>query len=167
MYVRSWCQTYSCTDPGRFCGETQLICDLNGVSSDRRSTLSLGSPHLRISYFSLLHLDSISLYSVDSSNTTPLTFYHNLYTMSGPGVGHEFPAQEVSWVKRDVLLFANSIGITSDELHFLYVQRTPFPYTVREQVSNLTSRSSTRTSPSSQPTHSSCVRPLKPPRPTP
>lgn len=41
--------------------------------------------------------------------------------MSGPGVGHEFPAQEVSWLKRDVLLFANSIGITADELHFLYV----------------------------------------------
>ncbi|KAH8427057.1 uncharacterized protein LDX57_004775 [Aspergillus melleus] len=40
--------------------------------------------------------------------------------MSGPGVGHEFPAQEVSWLKRDVLLFANSIGITADELHFLY-----------------------------------------------
>ncbi|KAJ9191622.1 hypothetical protein DTO164E3_7783 [Paecilomyces variotii] len=40
--------------------------------------------------------------------------------MSGPGAGHEFPAQEVSWLKRDVLLFANSIGCTVDELHFLY-----------------------------------------------
>ncbi|KAL2867375.1 putative peroxisomal dehydratase [Aspergillus lucknowensis] len=40
--------------------------------------------------------------------------------MSGPGAGHEFPAQEVSWLKRDVLLFANSIGATSKELHFLY-----------------------------------------------
>jgi hypothetical protein len=26
----------------------------------------------------------------------------------------------VSWLKRDVLLFANSIGATADELHFLY-----------------------------------------------
>jgi hypothetical protein len=41
--------------------------------------------------------------------------------MSAPGAGHEFPRQEVSWQKRDVLLFANSIGIKADELHFLYV----------------------------------------------
>ncbi|UNI14717.1 hypothetical protein JDV02_001318 [Purpureocillium takamizusanense] len=40
--------------------------------------------------------------------------------MSGPGVGFEYPRQEVSWLKRDVLLFANSIGCKSDELHFLY-----------------------------------------------
>ncbi|OQE46031.1 hypothetical protein PENCOP_c001G01725 [Penicillium coprophilum] len=40
--------------------------------------------------------------------------------MSAPGTGHEFPAQEVSWQKRDVLLFANSIGVKADELHFLY-----------------------------------------------
>ncbi|KAI1330294.1 Thioesterase/thiol ester dehydrase-isomerase [Xylariaceae sp. FL0255] len=37
-----------------------------------------------------------------------------------PGAGFEYPPVEVSWVKRDVLLFANSIGATSDELHFLY-----------------------------------------------
>jgi len=42
--------------------------------------------------------------------------------MSGPGVGFEYPRQEVSWLKRDVLLFANSIGCKSDELHFLYVR---------------------------------------------
>jgi len=40
--------------------------------------------------------------------------------MSGPGAGFEYPAQSVSWLKRDVLLFANSIGCTEDELHFLY-----------------------------------------------
>ena len=40
--------------------------------------------------------------------------------MSGPGVGFEYPRQEVSWLKRDVLLFANTIGATTDELHFLY-----------------------------------------------
>lgn len=40
--------------------------------------------------------------------------------MSGPGVGHKFQPVEVSWLKRDVLLFANSIGCTVDELHFLY-----------------------------------------------
>ncbi|KAF7548456.1 hypothetical protein G7046_g8666 [Stylonectria norvegica] len=40
--------------------------------------------------------------------------------MSGPGVGFEYPAQEVSWLARDVLLFANTIGCTSEELHFLY-----------------------------------------------
>ncbi|KAH9844866.1 MaoC like domain [Teratosphaeria destructans] len=34
--------------------------------------------------------------------------------------GHEFPPVPVSWYKRDVLLFANSIGATVDELHFLY-----------------------------------------------
>lgn len=41
--------------------------------------------------------------------------------MGGPGVGFEYPPREVSWLKRDVLLFANSIGCTADELHFLYV----------------------------------------------
>jgi hypothetical protein len=41
--------------------------------------------------------------------------------MSGPGVGFEYPPTEVSWLKRDVLLFANTIGCTVDELHFLYV----------------------------------------------
>ncbi|OJJ36648.1 hypothetical protein ASPWEDRAFT_108689 [Aspergillus wentii DTO 134E9] len=40
--------------------------------------------------------------------------------MSAPGAGHQFPSQEVSWQKRDVLLFANSIGCKADELHFLY-----------------------------------------------
>ncbi|MCJ1371428.1 hypothetical protein MMC20_002643 [Loxospora ochrophaea] len=40
--------------------------------------------------------------------------------MSGPGAGFQYPSQEVSWLKRDVLLFANSIGCTAEELHFLY-----------------------------------------------
>lgn len=44
--------------------------------------------------------------------------------MSGPGVGFQFPPQEVSWMQRDLLLFANSIGCTPDELHFLYVCST-------------------------------------------
>lgn len=41
---------------------------------------------------------------------------------SGPGVGFEYPPNEVSWLKRDALLFANSIGCTFNELHFLYVR---------------------------------------------
>lgn len=41
--------------------------------------------------------------------------------MSGPGVGFEYPPQPVAWLKRDALLFANSIGCKADELHFLYV----------------------------------------------
>jgi hypothetical protein len=44
---------------------------------------------------------------------------------AGPGVGFEFPSYEVSWLKRDLLLFAASIGATyPDELHFLYVSHT-------------------------------------------
>jgi hypothetical protein len=40
----------------------------------------------------------------------------------GPGAGFEYPPYDVSWLKRDVLLFSNSIGATAhDELHFLYV----------------------------------------------
>ncbi|UPX14537.1 uncharacterized protein EKO05_0005015 [Ascochyta rabiei] len=40
---------------------------------------------------------------------------------AGPGVGFEFPSYEVSWLKRDLLLFAASIGATyPEELHFLY-----------------------------------------------
>lgn len=45
--------------------------------------------------------------------------------MSGPGVGFEYPPVEVSWLKRDALLFANTIGATADELHFLYVSIIP------------------------------------------
>jgi peroxisomal enoyl-CoA hydratase 2 len=41
--------------------------------------------------------------------------------MSGPGAGFEYPRRAVTWTKRDVLLFANSIGCQADELHFLYV----------------------------------------------
>jgi acyl dehydratase len=37
-----------------------------------------------------------------------------------PGVGFEYPRKAVTWLKRDVLLFARSIGATADELHFLY-----------------------------------------------
>ncbi|KAI9050850.1 hypothetical protein LZ554_004969 [Drepanopeziza brunnea f. sp. 'monogermtubi'] len=40
--------------------------------------------------------------------------------MSGPGAGFEYPRQEVSWLQRDVLLFANSLGCKAEELHFLY-----------------------------------------------
>lgn len=47
--------------------------------------------------------------------------------MSAPGAGYEYPTQEVSWQKRDVLLFANSIGIKADELHFLYVRPPGLP----------------------------------------
>ena len=46
---------------------------------------------------------------------------------AGPGVGFEFPRFDVAWKKRDLLLFASSIGATyPDELHFLYV-RSSFP----------------------------------------
>lgn len=40
--------------------------------------------------------------------------------MSGPGAGFEYPRSEVSWLQRDVLLFAASIGCKAEELHFLY-----------------------------------------------
>ncbi|KAF1987122.1 peroxisomal dehydratase [Aulographum hederae CBS 113979] len=38
----------------------------------------------------------------------------------GPGVGFQYPPIEVSWYKRDLLLFANSIGCKADELQFLF-----------------------------------------------
>lgn len=34
---------------------------------------------------------------------------------------HAYPARRVSWTKRDVLLFAASIGCSAEQLHFLYV----------------------------------------------
>ena len=40
--------------------------------------------------------------------------------MSSPGAGFEYAPIPTSWLKRDILLFANSIGCTVDELHFLY-----------------------------------------------
>lgn len=53
--------------------------------------------------------------------------------MSGPGAGFEYPPVEVAWLKRDVLLFANSIGCTADELHFLFVG---LDFTARYTISN-------------------------------
>lgn len=47
--------------------------------------------------------------------------FNKQHSMTNPGVGFEYPPTEVSWLQRDVLLFANSIGATADELHFLYV----------------------------------------------
>jgi peroxisomal enoyl-CoA hydratase 2 len=41
--------------------------------------------------------------------------------MANPGAGHEYPPFAVSWLKRDALLFAASIGCSaSSDLHFLY-----------------------------------------------
>lgn len=70
--------------------------------------------------------------------------------MSAPGAGHEFPAKAVSWQKRDVLLFANSIGIKADELHFLYVRHQGCGLIV---LPNQTPRNFTPISRSSRPTH--------------
>lgn len=52
--------------------------------------------------------------------------------MSGPGVSHRFPPKPVSWLKRDALLFANSIGVDPDELHFLYVCSSPLNRSIRK-----------------------------------
>jgi hypothetical protein len=59
------------------------------------------------------------------SQATKKTFF-STFNMSGPGVGFEYPRQQVSWLKRDALLFANSIGCKADELHFLYVSQASF-----------------------------------------
>jgi hypothetical protein len=75
--------------------------------------------------------------------------------MSGAGAGHEFPTEEVSWLKRDVLLFANSIGCTADELHFLYVCSNFVPN--GPPTDSLRRRSYTQTLPSFLPTLSSYV----------
>lgn len=36
-------------------------------------------------------------------------------------IQHQYPPQDVAWLRRDVLLFANSIGVSAERLHFLYV----------------------------------------------
>lgn len=76
---------------------------------------------------------------------------HTVTTMSNPGQGFEYPPSAVTWLKRDALLFANSIGATAqDELHFLYVG--VFYGTAADPC-----RSCTPTSRCSPPTPSSCV----------
>lgn len=45
----------------------------------------------------------------------------DIITLATMSAGYNFPPQEVSWLKRDVLLFAHSIGVAADELHLLYV----------------------------------------------
>ena len=71
-------------------------------------------------------------YIIPTRNRVALALHHRtIYTMSekaGPGVGFEFPSYEVSWMKRDLLLFAASIGATyPDELQFLYVSGATRP----------------------------------------
>ncbi|GAB1210573.1 hypothetical protein APSETT445_009368 [Aspergillus pseudonomiae] len=57
--------------------------------------------------------------------------YRIIVLMSAPGVGFEYPPQEVSWLKRDALLFANSIAFkhTDQEVIDFYArsQATPIP----------------------------------------
>jgi hypothetical protein len=62
-------------------------------------------------------INYIAIYPFSITN-----FIYTTVTMGkeNPGQGFEYPATEVSWLKRDVLLFAASIGCTEDELHFLY-----------------------------------------------
>lgn len=55
---------------------------------------------------------------------------------SSPGAGFEYPSQDVAWLKRDVLLFAHTVGCTVDELHFLYVclSAAPLTYAIRSMM---------------------------------
>lgn len=78
--------------------------------------------------------------------------------MSNPGAGFEYPPTEVTWLKRDALLFANSIGATAaDELHFLYVSRLVLCHEMDVKANGC--RSSTLTSPCSRHTQLFFVRP--------
>jgi peroxisomal enoyl-CoA hydratase 2 len=87
--------------------------------------------------------------------------------MSGPGAGFEYPPKEVSWLKRDVLLFANSIGCTDDELHFLYV---PLPYSQAPYLQFLITKQELHPNFSVFPTYPIILRrfsPSSPPQPLP
>lgn len=54
--------------------------------------------------------------------------------------GYEFSSQAVSWLQRDVLLFANSIGATADELQFLYVSDFASPFSITHLIKFYISR---------------------------
>jgi hypothetical protein len=61
----------------------------------------------------------------------------------GPGVGFEFPSFEVKWLKRDLLLFAASIGAAyPEELHFLYVSCDLDSYVLYDPMPNDVNRNS-------------------------
>lgn len=121
-------------------------------------------PHIRTPVDPLLmiaHLLTASIHTVPNSDAfnisaLALTSHTTSAIMSGPGAGHEFPSTEVSWMKRDVLLFAYSIGCTVDELHFLYV-RACLPVKLSGKLTTVHHRSCTRTSRSSLRTLSSYV----------
>jgi len=42
--------------------------------------------------------------------------------MSEPWRNFRYPSKKVSWVKRDVLLFALSVGVKADDIHLLFVR---------------------------------------------
>ncbi|RFU28438.1 hypothetical protein B7463_g7927, partial [Scytalidium lignicola] len=46
--------------------------------------------------------------------------------MAAPGNNFRLATQEVSWLQRDLLLFAVSIGVTTDELNFVFEQNDVF-----------------------------------------
>lgn len=65
----------------------------------------------------------ISFQDLHRSSSIALAPVITMGNEAGPGVGFEYPSFEVKWLKRDLLLFAASIGATyPDELHFLYVR---------------------------------------------
>jgi hypothetical protein len=85
---------------GRWCPDLYIGFKVSSAQADVDASIEQPIPHLK----------------------AQLSHSSSQITMPGPGVGFEYPAQEVSWTKRDALLFANSIGATSQELHFLFVR---------------------------------------------
>jgi hypothetical protein len=86
--------------------------------------------HPRILYDPFIH-DWIALSTIVQENILQLSTFANTLqaqtvTMSASKPLHEYPPEAVTWLKRDVLLFARSIGATVDELHFLYVSNHGF-----------------------------------------
>jgi hypothetical protein len=82
----------------------------------------MSPPYFNIKVHTIRSIAYIDVYQYIFWTFTVLTLSSELLLdMSDLGAGFEFPSQELSWLKRDVLLFACSIGCTADELHFLYV----------------------------------------------
>lgn len=88
--------------------------------------------------------------------TRSINAFHISYIISAimaEAAGYEFPAYPVKWLTRDVLLFANSIGCTRDELQFIYVR--PSNLFAETGTDDIARRNCTPTSTSSPPTPSS------------
>lgn len=103
---------------------TLARCQQPRSDQSRNTTAKIARVAYQVHDFASLFLSSLDLQS--QSYLLQTSAYPNMGE-SNPGAGHESAPVPVAWLKRDVLLFAASIGAKADELQYLYVSTKQSP----------------------------------------